>query len=164
MKTLPRPLKVILALLTGALSLLSLIIIAHLCLNFAGPTAPSRRFLSGPSAPLPSVWETCIESPLNRFVDRFRPPRTVVVEDPHIYESAIDQWAIEDNKVNSSALNFSDVSDYIRATSFGPRTSAKRSPLPEIPAQSDEERRQAFWDSYMPGLTKPIAPPAPSQP
>jgi prepilin-type N-terminal cleavage/methylation domain-containing protein len=56
---------------------------------------------------------------------RKRSQATKIVNDARIYEAAIDQWAIENNKVNSSTFDFSNVSDYIKASTELVRTSGR---------------------------------------
>jgi prepilin-type N-terminal cleavage/methylation domain-containing protein len=54
---------------------------------------------------------------------RKRSQATKIVNDARIYEAAIDQWAIENNKSNDNTFAFSNVSDYIKASTELVRTS-----------------------------------------
>lgn len=56
---------------------------------------------------------------------RKRSQATKIVNDARIYQAAIDQWAIEKSKTNDSPVTFSDVSDYIKASSELAATSGK---------------------------------------
>lgn len=48
--------------------------------------------------------------------DNHREMADRVVNTARIYEAAIDQWAIENNKTNSDKVEFGQVSDYIKAS------------------------------------------------
>ena len=96
---------------------------------------------------------------------RKRSQATKIVNDARIYEAAIDQWAIENNKVNSSTFNFSNVSDYIKASTELVRTSGFDilSKLYVVSTVSDgvkvnsasystlsDVTKADFWSSYAP--------------
>lgn len=56
---------------------------------------------------------------------RKRSQATKVVNDARIYEAAVDQWAIETNQKNTATYKFSQVSDYIKASSYLVSTSGQ---------------------------------------
>jgi hypothetical protein len=102
-----------------------------------------------------------------------RSKATRVVNDARIYEAAVDQWAIENNKVNKDTYQFSNVSDYIKASHELVRTSGKDilgNPYvigtvmegikvnPATYNQLSDVTREDFWSSYAPNF-RPSPPP-----
>lgn len=96
---------------------------------------------------------------------RKRSQATKIVNDARIYEAAIDQWAIEYNKVNSDTFEFSNVSDYIKASTELVRSEGKDilnklyitnnveygvKVNDESYTELSDVTRAEFWSSYAP--------------